>query len=712
MSKNELDELDDDRKENFDDDDDLDDDDPKRSGLIQSTSRRVRMIFSVMASPNRIDILRILNSKGPLTYSELKSLAGFKSKKESGKFAYHLRKLLKQALVALNKSEKRYMITNLGKLVLSLARQIEERSIIESGKMYVRTSHESIEEFKAYKIAQSLTREGGLPPELAEKITEEVENRVYKYQTTYLTGSLIREMVNSVLLEHGYEEYRNKLARLGLPVYDVHEMLANVVNEDNGAEGLLFRTGQEVFTEHLLTNTLSKDVADAHLSGDLDITNAGVWSMLPDTVFVNIKELLDEGIDLGGKLLDASRPSTPKSIDDLASLLSVIISLLSREVSQEIVIDGLVPMLAKYGKDKDIEHKIADALVTSSIMPKYSVNPTLITFRVPLGTDSTIVSAFLAAYIRYARLTPTPRVGVVIDHTKGKIADVSEAISEIIQLGGRVAFSKSKSSWYGITMPPQHTSDLLLVHLGSVSLNLPRLAFESNKDEVYFRAKLALLMGPILKSMSHRKKAILDITRRGLNPILAKNTQHMQKLPFVMSINLIGLNEAVVDILQCGDENDNIINKVIETAVDITTKHGKKSGDEVYVSIIDSDSAKRFSDLDGNKYGKNSVLNASESQTYSAGITVASTDLVNLSAKTKSVIETIKMTQTLGGSLLVSLDIPEGTDTKAIKFSIESMSKLFTSFRPNMRVRVCGTCGHKGVRVGSKCPSCKLPCAV
>ena len=79
----------------LDSDDDLDDSDPKRGGILQSTSKRVRMIFSVMASPNRIDILRILNSKGPLTYSELKSLAGFKSKKESGKFAYHLRKLLR-----------------------------------------------------------------------------------------------------------------------------------------------------------------------------------------------------------------------------------------------------------------------------------------------------------------------------------------------------------------------------------------------------------------------------------------------------------------------------------------------------------------------------------------------------------------------------------------------------------------------------------------
>ena len=43
-------------------DDDLElDDEGTGGGMLQSTSKRVRMIFSVMASPNRIDILRILN---------------------------------------------------------------------------------------------------------------------------------------------------------------------------------------------------------------------------------------------------------------------------------------------------------------------------------------------------------------------------------------------------------------------------------------------------------------------------------------------------------------------------------------------------------------------------------------------------------------------------------------------------------------------------
>src|ERR671935_2447165 len=213
--------------------------DSKKGGLLESASKRVRMIFSVMASPNRIDILRILNSKGPLTYSELKALAGFKSKKESGKFAYHLRKLLRQSLVALNKGERRYTITNLGKLVLSLARQIEERSIIESGKMYVRTSRHSIEEFNSLKIIQSLVREGNMPLEQANKITEEVENKIYKFQTAYLTSSLIRETVNSVLIEHGHEEYRNKMARLGMPASDIAEMLNNIDTAKDGVDSIM-----------------------------------------------------------------------------------------------------------------------------------------------------------------------------------------------------------------------------------------------------------------------------------------------------------------------------------------------------------------------------------------------------------------------------------------------------------------------------------------
>jgi len=686
--------------------------DPKKGGgILQSTSKRVRMIFSVMASPNRIDILRILNSKGPLTYSELKSLAGFKSKKESGKFAYHLRKLLRQSLVALNKSERRYTITNLGKLVLSLARQIEERSIIESGKMYVRTSHESIEEFNSHKIIQSLVREGSLPLELAQKITEEVENRIYKYQTTYLTGSLIREMVNSVLLEHGHEEYRNKLARLGMPVFDIQEMLTNVDNIDNGSQGLFFRAGQTVFAENLLLNTLPKDVADSHLSGDINISNPGIWSLLPDTIFFNVKELIEDGIDLKGKYLGVTRIHTIKSIDNLASSLSMIISLASKEASKEIVMDGLVQLCLKHAKNiSELEEKLTGTFATSSVSSKYTKEPTIVSFRIQLGSEPKLVQAILNAYKNFVKMTPVPQIGLIIDHSNGKISEVSETMAEIISLGGKVLFSKEESSYSGVIRVKGKNSTSS-INLQSLTINLPRLAFESNKDETYFRARLAILMKPALAAMSLRKKDISDLTRRGLNPVLAANTQYMQRSSVCLVVNIVGLKEAVFSILGYSDnkEGREILHKVIQTAVDVAEKKGKEMGDSVIVTMTESEGTARFGSLDGDKYGKMSVLKSLEGENYSEGVVIESSELDSMGIKAEKIVETNKTAKILNGGLLVRLRFDKESKTDDIKKSIEKAGDLVASFRPSKDVPICGNCGFKDEKIFDKCPACKSP---
>jgi len=668
------------------DDDDLDlemDGDDKGDGRLQSTSKRVRMIFSVMASPNRIDILRILNSKGPLTYSELKSLAGFKSKKESGKFAYHLRKLLRQSLVALNKSERRYTITNLGKLVLSLARQIEERSIIESGKMYVRTSHDSIEEFNSDKIIQSLVREGSLPLELSQKITEEVENRIYKFQTTYLTGSLIREMVNNVLLEHGHEEYRNKLARLGMPVFDIQEMLTNVENIQNGVEDVLFTSGKNTLAEYLLTNSLPKDIADSHLSGELHISNLGLWSLIPDTIFLNLKELIEDGIQLKGKCPGVTRIPAPKTLDDLGKLLPMIFNLLSKESSQEVVIDDLAIVLGKFSKNTtDIEKMLADVFEISSISTSLDKSPTTLSFRIPLSADKKLINTIISAYNTYAKTTPSPKIGLVIDYEKGKVADHSEILAKTISLGGNVTFSKGQCSTNAIKNSGKSTEPS--IKLGSLSINLPRLALESSKDETYFRARLVLLMKPAIAAMATRKKDVSDLIRRGVNPILAEKTQFMQKNKTSVILNLIGLKEAVYKILGHKDDKEGkeILNKVLETAVDVAHKKGQEMGIDVSIAMVDSDELTRFVILDSEKYGKNSIMDVLEGNLYSQGLELNPTDLDKSTAKTEIISECNKISKTLDGGLLVKLPFDAKSKDTDIKKTIEKASSLISSFKP------------------------------
>ena len=703
-------ELDLDASGDFDDDDlEIDADSKDGGGLLQSTSKRVRMIFSVMASPNRIDILRILNSKGPLTYSELKSLAGFKSKKESGKFAYHLRKLLRQSLVALNKSERRYTITNLGKLVLSLARQIEERSIIESGKMYVRTSHDSIEEFNSHKIIQSLVREGSLPLELSQKITEEVENRIYKFQTTYLTGSLIREMVNNVLLEHSYEEYRNKLARLGMPVFDVQEMFTNVENIQNGAEDLLFKTGQNVLTEYLLTNALPKDIADSHLSGDLHITNPGMWSLVPDIVFLDLKELIEDGLQLGGNSLGVSRILQPKTLDDLVVLLPMVFSLVTKEASQEIVIDELSSVIAKTSKNiTEIEKRLIDIFRLSSTSISYSKSPTVISFRLSLSADQKIVKSILSAYKSYVQVTPVPKIGIVIDYEKGKISDISDMLSTIISLGGNVIFSKGSCTTNAIQKYEEKNIGTS-IRLGSLTINLPRLAFESNKDETYFRARLALLIKPAIDSMVIRKKDISDLTRRGINPLLNGNTQFMQKNSISLNLNLVGLKEAVFSILGHKDDKEGkqILYKVVQTAVDVATKKGKESGVNVTVAMVDTDGISRFTTLDSEKYGKNSVQDSTPSGLYSQGQSIDAVKFAELTAKNEIISEYNHIAKMLTGGSLLKINFDNNTKPAEIKTVIEKAAVLTSSFKPIMHVPVCGSCSYKGEKLVDKCPICK-----
>jgi DNA-binding transcriptional ArsR family regulator len=692
----------------------------RRDGVLESASKRVRMIFSVMASPNRIDILRILNSKGPLTYSELKSLAGFKSKKESGKFAYHLRKLLRQSLVALNKAERRYTITNLGKLVLSLARQIEERSIIESGKMYVRTTRHSIEEFNSHKIIQSLVREANMPLEQANKITEEVENKIYKFQTSYLTSSLIRETVNSVLIEHGHEEYRNKLARLGLPASDIVEILNNIDKVKNGADSIMSKASQSVFSEHLMLNILPKDIADMHLNGEISISNSGIWSLLPDTVFLNIADFAEVGLDLKGKFLNVSRIPAIKNSDDLGIALPILISLLSREVSTEIVLDGIIPLLLEdqLREPNEIASRFENILIASSVAPSYSpAGLPVTTITVQLDKfDKKSIDAVLSGYRSYIASTPVPRIGICLINND-KLKDYTDAIASIVRTGGIISILQNGSrSNNGVRKNIGGKGSGTVMTLQSLSINLPRLAYQSNKDETYFRARLALMIKPALSAMSMRKKAIADLIRKQMIPVIANSAQFIQLGTTNVIINLTGIEESVYKILGHDASNDGaeILQKVLKTAVDVAAEYGKQLGeDSIGIAMIHDDSATRFATLDSDKYGKISLLTSNQQKTvtYSQGLTLNARELLlSDNNKHNSVIkECISIDNILNGGLSLTLDVSELYSDEEVKNAIESAADL-PFFRLMSRVLVCNTCGKRSSTQSSeRCEYCKSP---
>ncbi len=679
----------------------------KPSGILQA-AKRVRMIFSVMASPNRIDILRILNSKGPLTYSELKSLAGFKSKKESGKFAYHLRKLLRQSLVALNKAERRYTITNLGKLVLSLARQIEERSIVESGKMYVRTSRHSIEEFNSNRITQSLVREANMPLEQAHKITEEVENKVYKFQTVYLTSSLIRETVNSILIEHGYEEFRSKLARLGLPGSDISEMINNPNYGINGVEGILSETSLAVFSENLLFNVLPKDITDMHLAGELNISNTGLWSLMPDTVFIDTRDIIENGLNFKGKYLNVSRLQPIDTLEDVTAALPILISVLSREASREIILENFISSISKkFQNNEGIESVFSKAFISSSISRSYSSSGFPV-ITLPLSLDgSSFTTSILNAYARYLDHTPTPTIGLsLVGNDHDSLKSNSELIGDIVKHGGILTISKNFRSHSGLVKNVADEKSNSVICLQSLAINLPRLAYQSNKDETYFRARLALMIKPAISVLLSRKNSILGMMRREMLPVLANITQMMHLSRMNLVINLTGMRESVNNILGHEFDGEEIIQKVLQTAVEVAADQGKQAGDDsIRIAMIKDDSDTRLASLDSEKYGNmyRQVSGEMMIKSYSQGLVISGRDL--LSDTAGPVIESSNtIDRLLNGGTSLNVDVSDLTDSELMVCINKSYE--FNFFRPIYKNKVCSSCGAKISIASEVCGSC------
>ena len=227
-------------------------------------------VLKAVSSPIRLNILNLLSDKGCLSYTELMSALKMNPSRDAGRFAYHLKFLLRADLIEADVEARKYRLTELGKMVIDVAEEIERKSV-KRKRILVRTSRFALEDFDANKIVDSLIKEAGMPVDSAQKIAKETERRLVKSKTKYLTAPLIREVVNAILIEKGLEEYRHKLTRLGLPVHDVTSFIEAKNKTSQGSASILEEAGRVVLKEYTLLNILPRDIADAHLSGLLHI---------------------------------------------------------------------------------------------------------------------------------------------------------------------------------------------------------------------------------------------------------------------------------------------------------------------------------------------------------------------------------------------------------------------------------------------------------
>jgi ribonucleoside-triphosphate reductase len=162
---------------------------------------------------------------------------------------------------------------------------------------YVRTTDGHIIEWDRQRIVRQIVQEtklvetfygyDGATEETAQAIALEVENRIKNMGLKSLSGPLIREIVNIILLEKGMVQYRNVCTRVGTPVFDAHQIdvgkgfeAHDNANLQENAETSHKKKADKISKEQYLLQ-LPPDLADHHLSGEMHIHDLEYFGTRP-----------------------------------------------------------------------------------------------------------------------------------------------------------------------------------------------------------------------------------------------------------------------------------------------------------------------------------------------------------------------------------------------------------------------------------------------
>ena len=145
--------------------------------------------------------------------------------------------------------------------------------------MFVRSSDEDLKGWDKRKIVDALLRETMIDMDTANKIGQEIEEDIRRINLKAISSPLIREMVNAKLVELGLEDIRRQHTRLGMPIYDVEQLILQQNKENanipHGPEATNLTLAETIKKEFAFMNVFDQDIGDAHLRGDIHLHDLG-----------------------------------------------------------------------------------------------------------------------------------------------------------------------------------------------------------------------------------------------------------------------------------------------------------------------------------------------------------------------------------------------------------------------------------------------------
>ncbi len=565
--------------------------------------------------------------------------------RDAGKFVYHLKTLRKAGLVAVEKGTKKYAITELGKILVDFSRDLEEFAAAKRGKMFVRTSRMTIEEFDRSKIAKSLVTEAGMPQSLAGEIASEAEERLLRFGTTYLTAPLVRELVNTILVERKLEEYRHKLTRLGLPVNDVTTLLREAGQKHLDSGWVEKSAGSAVTGEYVLLQSLTKPLADAHLSGRIHLEEPESWVLKPSQFFHDPRPFFQQG-------LPGAEP--PTSLDHVLGTILKIVRVAEGQVSGEQIFPRFNIFLAPYIKGVPRQHvqeaikiflqslnwdgfsNTQPAKVTLSIDRHLPENVEKQPATGPNGRRDGVYGDFsreaeevfttiIATAAEISSRNPLVNPAIVVNLPLNRLSEPDELLTTLYETSAKASLpnyhvqdqnGQSAVSSEGCMFRPSETSGDTVRGpiIGTVILNLPRAAYEASGRDEKLLQNVQAATEEAVEALSLRSAAVTDRMKEGLLPLLswkADGSTYYGSQSASAEVGLLGLNEAVKHHTHAdlGEKNSVGFAKKLIEVVRKTLGETEAEGFKVRVGLHPSGGASsRLAGIDAENFGFSTIV--------------------------------------------------------------------------------------------------------
>jgi ribonucleoside-triphosphate reductase len=662
--------------------------------------------------------------------------------------------MLKADLVEADVEAKKYYLTDLGKMVLDVADRVEKKAVKPRG-MLVRTSHLTMEEFDANKIANSLIKEAKVPAELAQKAAKEAEKRLVKSKTKYLTAALIREVVNGILVEKGYEDYRHKLTRVGMPV---HEVTASIEEKDQAADSatIITKAGQTVLGEYTLLNIFPRDIADAHLSGAIHLDGLGTWIIKPNEVNHDLRFFFQNGLKLDNPLQTSMEP--PSNFESALAIVLNVLLHASKEVNRTQTCSYFNVFLAPYLKGVETP-RLKENLRLFVLSLNQNAEATLVLeLSIPKSTAekeavgpegkicgkygdfaeesqrlaSLVIDVFSEESARKPLFTPK----LIIKVNKDTFAD--ESAKTVLLKTHQLAAEKGTPyfanatrkenenavfSSSGVKLASDLTGDwetdtLRTGCLGCVTINLPRIALESEKDKNKFFDLVKERFELAARALGIKSNALKQFGKNTL-PFLLKNgvgDVYFRLENSSRIISLAGFREAVEAFTEKSLNSEGARSfgeETIQVIFAFRQKIGRKYGKRLYPVILSNpEAAERLAQLDIDKYGVAKIkFSGTREKPYYSTVRrfQVKTAGETLSLPTEQLETAQKMKGLNAGGALDVLEL-ESVEFKAealmdlTRRLIESKSSEFFTY--NRTISFCDNCKKSWFGTLYKCPSC------